>query len=195
MSFKLFQLILILFASVVIVGSLAYVRRARFSSLTIKDRKVLRSVFIFFTSYCTIFLIGYIFSSYLPYLKEITVQGVCYILNLFSLTSYIIDDNIQVSYMVITVIPYCTCFYEITLFSSLLLSLDSIQTRRKIEFIFIAIPILFVFSCVRIASIIMIGLRYGVGWLEIFHIYVWSISVVLFPALLLWIMVKLRERV
>ena len=84
----------------------------------------------------------------------------------------------------------CTCFTEIVLFFSILIAFPINCKFKKINIALMSIPILFGMSIVRIVSIIVVNEFYGIYYYDIFHCYIWSITVILFPAILLYIFCK-----
>ena len=84
----------------------------------------------------------------------------------------------------------CTCFTEIVLFFSILIAFPIKCKFKKINIALMSLPILFGMSIVRIVSIITINKFYGIYYFDIFHCYVWTITVILFPAILLYVFCK-----
>ena len=155
----------------------------------------IKEVFTFFVSYFLLFmLLSHVVTS-THFLTTATIYCVKFILSLFNFNALLLEhsDIILVDYVGVEIIPDCTCYFEVVLFLSLLLSLGFISLREKIIFSFVGLPILFLFSVVRVSSVIVVGVLYGAWWFDVFHTYIWSFSAIMFPAVLLLVLVKVSR--
>ena len=84
----------------------------------------------------------------------------------------------------------CTCFTEIVLFLSILIAFPIKCKIRKRNIILLSLPILFGMSILRVVSIIFIEFNWGIFWFNVAHNYIWCVTVILFPAILLYIFCK-----
>ena len=164
-------------------------------SIEKKEKSKLRetpvgSVLLFTSSF---FLLFYIFGNILIYdttLQNITIYISNLILNILGVETIVEGLTIYSNSLEAHINIDCTCFTEIVLFFSILIAFPISCKFKKINIALMSLPILFGMSIIRIVSIIVIEDFYGIKWFDISHTYLWSITVILFPAILLYIFCK-----
>ncbi len=57
--------------------------------------------------------------------------------------------------------------------------------KEKLKFLLIWVPGLLVFNVFRVLLVILVGLKFGVRWFEIFHTYVWQ-QIMIFAIIGVW---------
>ena len=164
-------------------------------SIEKKEKRRLRetpigSVILFISSF---FFLFFVFGNILIYdttLQEITIYISNYILNVLRVETVVEGLTIHSNDLKAHINIDCTCFTEIVLFFSILIAFPISCKFKKINIALMSIPILFGMSIIRIVSIIAVNKFYGIYYFDIFHCYIWTITVILFPAILLYIFCK-----
>lgn len=164
-------------------------------SIEKKEKRKLRetaigSVILFTSSF---FFLFYIFGNILIYdttLQNITIYISNYILNVLGVETVVEGLTIYSNDLKAHINIDCTCFTEIVLFFSILIAFPISCKFKKINIALMSIPILFGMSIVRIVSIIVVNKFYGIYYFDLFHCYIWTITVILFPTILLYIFCK-----
>ena len=157
-----------------------------------KERKGLsgtpfKAVSVFVISFFILFfLIGNIVS-FNDSLQTVTVSVSNPILNVFGVETTLEGLTICSNNLRANINLDCTCFIEVVLFFSILIAFPIRCRFKRTTIAVLSVAILFGMSIVRIVSILTINKFYGLYWFDIFHVYVWSITVILFPALLLFV--------
>lgn len=164
-------------------------------SIEKKEKRKLRETavgsIILFTS--SFFFLFFVISNILIYdttLQNITIYISNYILNILGVETIVKGLTIYSNSLEAHINIDCTCFTEIVLFLSILIAFPISCKFKKINIALMSLPILFGMSIIRIVSIIIVNDFYGIFWFDISHTYIWCITVILFPAILLYMFCK-----
>ena len=148
------------------------------------------SVILFTSSFFFLFFVIGNILIYDTTLQNVTIYISNYIINILGVETVVEGLTIYSSSLEAKINIDCTCFTEIVLFFSILIAFPISCKFKKINIALMSIPILFGMSIVRIVSIIVVNEFYGIFWFDISHIYIWTITVILFPAILLYVFCK-----
>ena len=149
---------------------------------------------LIFTS--SFFFLFFVFGNILLYdtiLQNITIYISNSILNILGVETIVEGLTIYSNSLEAKINIDCTCFIEITLFFSILIAFPIKCNFKKINIALMSLPILFGMSIIRIVSIIVVEDFYGIKWFDIFHCYIWTMTVILFPAILLYVFCKQKK--